>query len=77
MDDARHIMTEYRDQWSTLAEGLLEYETLSGQEIKDLLEGKPPSRPDEPDEPQGPTSFPLDPWINRIRLTNSRNSLFK
>ena len=56
MDDARHIMTEYRDQWSTLAEGLLEYETLSGQEIKDLLEGKPPSRPDEPDEPQGPTS---------------------
>ena len=56
MDDARHIMTEYRDQWSALAEGLLEYETLSGQEIKDLLEGKPPSRPDEPDEPQGPTS---------------------
>ncbi|MAN72796.1 MAG: cell division protein FtsH [Henriciella sp.] len=56
MDDARHIMTECRDQWSTLAEGLLEYETLSGEEIKDLLNGKPPTRPDEPDEPQGPTS---------------------
>ena len=56
MDDARHIMTEYRKDWSTLAEGLLEFETLSGEEIKDLLNGKPPSRPEEPDEPQGPTS---------------------
>ncbi|MGB3624890.1 MAG: cell division protein FtsH, partial [Henriciella sp.] len=56
MDDAREVMTKHRDQWSTLAEGLLEYETLSGEEIKDLLNGKPPSRPDEPDEPQGPAS---------------------
>ncbi|GGB73762.1 MULTISPECIES: ATP-dependent zinc metalloprotease FtsH [Henriciella] len=56
MDDAREIMTKYRDQWATLAEGLLEYETLSGQEIEDLLNGKPPSRPEEPDEPQGPAS---------------------
>ena len=56
MDDARDIMTKYRDQWSTLAEGLLEYETLSGEEIRDLLDGKPPHRPDEPDEPQGPAS---------------------
>ncbi|RIJ30184.1 ATP-dependent zinc metalloprotease FtsH [Henriciella mobilis] len=56
MDDAREIMTKYRDQWSAVAEGLLEYETLSGEEIKDLLNGKPPHRPEEPDEPQGPTS---------------------
>ncbi|MEQ9315523.1 MAG: ATP-dependent zinc metalloprotease FtsH [Henriciella sp.] len=56
MDDAREIMTKYRQDWSTLAEGLLEYETLSGDEIKDLLNGKPPSRPEEPDEPQGPAS---------------------
>ena len=56
MDDAREIMTKYRDQWSAVAEGLLEFETLSGDEIKDLLNGKPPSRPEEPDEPQGPAS---------------------
>ena len=28
----------------TLAKGLLEYETLSGQEVRDLLNGKPPVR---------------------------------
>ena len=56
MDDARHIMTKQRKDWETLAEGLLEYETLSGDEIRDLINGKPPHRPDEPDEPQGPAS---------------------
>ena len=30
----------------TLAQGLLEYETLSGDEIKGLLKGKPPKRDD-------------------------------
>jgi cell division protease FtsH len=55
-DEARRIMTDYRDQWVAVAEGLLEYETLTGQEINDLLDGKPPSRPEEPDEPQGPAS---------------------
>ena len=28
----------------TLAKALLEYETLSGQEVRDLLDGKPPVR---------------------------------
>jgi len=68
MDDAREIMTKYRDQWATLAEGLLEYETLSGQEIEDLLNGKPPSRPEEPDEPQGPAS--AVPVIGKRRNKN-------
>ncbi len=38
------ILTEKRDELETLAKGLLEYETLSGDEIKDLLAGKPPVR---------------------------------
>ena len=38
MDDARDIMTKFRDQWSALAEALLEYETLTGDEIRDLIE---------------------------------------
>ena len=54
MDDARKILTEKHDDWVTLSEGLLEYETLSGQEIKDLINGKPPERPDAGDT--GPTS---------------------
>ena len=28
----------------TIAKGLLEYETLTGKEIQDLLDGKPPIR---------------------------------
>lgn len=56
--DARRILTEKRKDWETLAEGLLEYETLTGQEIIDLLNGKPPSRPEEDSTPppSAPTS---------------------
>ncbi|MEM0986139.1 MAG: ATP-dependent zinc metalloprotease FtsH [Pseudomonadota bacterium] len=56
MDDARRIMTEYRDEWSAIAEGLLEYETLTGHEINDLLQGKKPERPDLDDDSEGPAS---------------------
>ncbi|MEQ8401901.1 MAG: ATP-dependent zinc metalloprotease FtsH [Roseitalea porphyridii] len=41
---AMNILTEKKEDWITLAEGLLEYETLSGDEIKELLAGKKPSR---------------------------------
>ena len=41
---ATKILTEKRADLETLAKGLLEYETLSGAEIKDLLDGKPPVR---------------------------------
>ncbi len=53
MDDARHIMTKHRKEWSAVAEALLEYETLTGHEIKNLIDGKGIDRPDEPDEPTG------------------------
>ncbi|MED5547820.1 MAG: ATP-dependent zinc metalloprotease FtsH [Pseudomonadota bacterium] len=56
MDEARRILTEKRKDWETLSEGLLEYETLSGAEIIDLLNGKPPSRPE--DDPTPPPSAP-------------------
>ncbi|WP_370374812.1 ATP-dependent zinc metalloprotease FtsH [Maricaulis sp.] len=56
MDEARRILTEKRKDWETLSEGLLEYETLSGAEIVDLLNGKPPSRPE--DDPTPPPSAP-------------------
>lgn len=37
---ARTILTEYNKELYNLAEALLEYETLTGDEIKDLLAGK-------------------------------------
>ena len=43
-DTAKDILTRKRKDLDTLAEGLIMYETLSGEEIKDLLEGKIPTR---------------------------------
>jgi len=52
---ARTIITEKLDQLHTISNGLLEYETLSGNEIKDLLDGKPPIREFDDDD-TAPTS---------------------
>ena len=41
---ARKIITDNIDQLHIIAKGLLEYETLTGDEIKDLLNGIKPSR---------------------------------
>jgi cell division protease FtsH len=41
---AYKILTSKKDDLDKLAHGLIEYETLSGDEIKDLLEGKIPTR---------------------------------
>lgn len=43
-ETAKRILTEKRDQLDKLANGLILYETLSGQEIIDLLDGKEPVR---------------------------------
>ena len=48
---ARQVLAEKRDDWEKLAQGLLEFETLTGDEITDLLNGKPPSRPEEDNTP--------------------------
>src|ERR1700724_1431968 len=42
--EAEQILTAKRADLETLARGLLEFETLSGDEIKDLLIGKRPTR---------------------------------
>jgi cell division protease FtsH len=54
LSEARKILTERRADLETLAKGLLEYETLSGEEIKDLLDGRPPVREGitEPSQPR-------------------------
>jgi cell division protease FtsH len=42
--EATRIITEKRQDLETLAKGLLEYETLTGEEIEQLLKGHPPVR---------------------------------
>jgi len=37
---AREILTQHHDGWVAVAEGLLEYETLSGDEIRALIRGE-------------------------------------
>ena len=36
---AHEILVEHKDEWERLAEGLLEYETLTGDEIKRVMKG--------------------------------------
>jgi len=56
-DEAQRILTERRADLESLAKGLLEFETLTGDEIKDLLMGKRPNRESliEPSAPRAST----------------------
>jgi cell division protease FtsH len=62
-NEAKRILTERIDDLHTLAKALLEYETLTGDEISNALKGIPPTRDDaEADRPSGPSvSVPLTP----------------
>jgi len=44
---AKHILTEKHDDFVRLAEGLLEYETLTGDEINKVIRGEPLDRSDD------------------------------
>ena len=58
-DEATRILTEKRAQLDTLALALLEYETLSGDEIKAVLAGEKLNRPDPDGEAKKPTRSSL------------------
>ncbi len=66
---AQEILTKHLDELHTLAKGLLEYELLSGDEIKDLLAGKTIIRQDDEDDKPAdkgpkssvPTSVSIEP----------------
>jgi cell division protease FtsH len=53
--EASEILVAQRDHLETLAKALLEFETLTGEEIKDLLNGKRPRR-ESVIEPAAPRS---------------------
>jgi len=54
--EAKRILTEKHDEWERLAQGLLEYETLTGAEIKKVMAGEPLGRDDDGDADIPPTS---------------------
>ena len=45
-EKARQVLTEHRDELELIAQGLLEYETLSGKEVRALLRGEKINRSD-------------------------------
>ncbi|MEM7291498.1 MAG: cell division protein FtsH, partial [Pseudomonadota bacterium] len=50
-ETATKILRKKKKDWETLSQALLEYETLSGDEITDLLDGKPPNRDEDAGKP--------------------------
>ena len=58
-DSAFKILTERKDEWERLAQGLLEYETLTGEEIARVIRGEPPEADDDegsaPEEKKKPS----------------------
>ena len=69
-DEARQILTDKAADLETLAQALLEYETLSGQEIKDLLEkGLAPNRDENNFPNAGPSvSVPITPVSDGVEV---------
>ena len=59
-NQATKILTEKRADLEALAKGLLEFETLSGDEIQDLLKGKKPNR-ESVLEPSAPRTSAVPP----------------
>ena len=56
-DTAFKILTKKKKEWERLAAGLLEYETLTGEEIKKVMNGDPPFSDDE-DKDDGSATVP-------------------
>ncbi|MBZ4023988.1 cell division protein FtsH [Rhodobacter sp. TJ_12] len=51
--DARRIIEDNREEWERLAQGLLEYETLTGDEIRKVMAGDPLDPDDDDPSPSG------------------------
>ena len=57
-NEAKKILTKRKKDLEIIAQGLLEYETLSGDEIAGLLEGKAPTRDSGDDTPSRGSAVP-------------------
>ncbi|SHF01548.1 membrane protease FtsH catalytic subunit [Litoreibacter ascidiaceicola] len=71
---AKRILTEKKEEWERLAQGLLEYETLTGSEIAKVVAGQPLNRGDdeEDDTPSsGTTSVAAIPKTRKPKTPKS------
>ncbi|MDU8927295.1 ATP-dependent zinc metalloprotease FtsH [Alisedimentitalea sp. MJ-SS2] len=57
-DEAHRILSERKEDWERLAEGLLEYETLTGEEIERVMRGEPPHKDEDEDDKPDTGSAP-------------------
>jgi cell division protease FtsH len=70
-DRAYQILTDRHDDWERLAQGLLEYETLTGEEIERVIKGQPPqSGPDE----DGGSEVAEKPSVTAIPKTRAKKA---
>ena len=73
---ARKTLTEHIDELHTVAKGLLEYETLSGDEIRALLRGEPIVRPEPEDmAPPPPPKRPAPGKRSSVPTGGSKGGL--
>jgi cell division protease FtsH len=56
---AQKVIRENIDDLHAIAQALIEYETLTGDEIRGILDGKPPMRPVDADLPPRVTGVPV------------------
>ncbi|MFD2174614.1 ATP-dependent zinc metalloprotease FtsH [Rhodobacter lacus] len=66
--EARRIIEENRQEWERLAQGLLEFETLTGDEIRKVMAGEPLGSDD--DEPRPSGSLPTVTALPRTKPAN-------
>ena len=64
---AESIIRDNLDDLHTIANGLLEYETLSGDEIEALLKGDSPHRPEPTDADSGPGALSAVPSVGKSK----------
>ncbi|THH37222.1 ATP-dependent metallopeptidase FtsH/Yme1/Tma family protein [Aliishimia ponticola] len=70
---AYNLIKDHEVEFERLAQGLLEYETLTGDEIKRVMAGEPPQDPDD-DEPEDTGSAPSVTAIPKTRKKRSDGS---
>ncbi|PIE13438.1 MAG: cell division protein FtsH [Rhodobacterales bacterium] len=68
-DEAFRILTERNEEWERLAQGLLEYETLTGEEIARVMKGEPPQVDEDDDTPDEGSA----PSVTAIPKTKPRS----
>ena len=74
-EEAKAILIEKRDDLDTLAAGLLEYETLTGDDIAKVLAGEQLSRGSDDDEQANSTTVTAIPKTERPRRSKAGGGL--